>query len=29
MRKVIVSTYATLDGKVDGIRDWAVPSSLR
>ena len=25
MRKVIVSTYATLDGKVDDIRDWAVP----
>lgn len=25
MRKVIVSTYATLDGRVDEIRDWAVP----
>jgi dihydrofolate reductase len=25
MRKVIVSTYATLDGKVDDIGDWAVP----
>ncbi len=25
MRKVIVSTYTTLDGKVDDIRDWAVP----
>ncbi|HWM99948.1 MAG TPA: dihydrofolate reductase family protein [Streptosporangiaceae bacterium] len=25
MRKVIVSTYATLDGRVDDIRDWAVP----
>ena len=25
MRKVIVSTYVTLDGKVDGIRDWALP----
>jgi dihydrofolate reductase len=25
MRRVIVSTYVTLDGRVDGIRDWAVP----
>jgi dihydrofolate reductase len=25
MRKVIVSTYVTLDGRVDEIRDWAVP----
>ena len=25
MRKVIVSTYVTLDGKVDGVRDWAIP----
>jgi dihydrofolate reductase len=25
MRKVIVSTYVTLDGRVDGVRDWAVP----
>ena len=25
MRKVIVSTYMTLDGRVDEIRDWAVP----
>jgi dihydrofolate reductase len=25
MRKVIVSTYATLDGRVDEIRGWAVP----
>jgi dihydrofolate reductase len=25
MRKVIVSAYATLDGKVDGIQDWVVP----
>src|SRR3954452_10919905 len=25
MRNVIVSTYMTLDGKVDGVRDWAVP----
>jgi dihydrofolate reductase len=25
MRKVIVSTYMTLDGRVDGIRDWALP----
>ena len=25
MRKVVVSTYVTLDGKVDGIRDWALP----
>jgi dihydrofolate reductase len=25
MRKVIVSTYVTLNGKVDGIRDWALP----
>lgn len=25
MRKVIVSTYATLDGRVDDIREWAVP----
>jgi dihydrofolate reductase len=25
MRKLIVSTYVTLDGKVDDIRDWAVP----
>jgi dihydrofolate reductase len=25
MRKLIVSTYATLDGRVDEIRDWAVP----
>ncbi len=24
MRKVIVSTYMTLDGRVDEIRDWAV-----
>ena len=25
MRKVIVSTYVTLDGRVDEIRDWALP----
>jgi dihydrofolate reductase len=25
MRKVIVSTYMTLDGRVDEIRDWAIP----
>jgi len=25
MRKVIVSTYVTPDGRVDEIRDWAVP----
>ncbi len=25
MRRVIVSTYATLDGRVDDIRDWALP----
>ena len=25
MRKVIVSTYVTLDARVDEIRDWAVP----
>jgi hypothetical protein len=25
MRKVIVSTYVTLDGRVDEIQDWAVP----
>lgn len=25
MRKVVVSTYVTLDGKVDAIRDWALP----
>src|SRR6478735_2409387 len=25
MRNVIVSTYMTLDGKIDGVRDWAVP----
>jgi len=25
MRKVIVSTYATLDGRVDDIREWALP----
>lgn len=25
MRKLIVSTYATLDGRVDDIREWAVP----
>ena len=25
MRKLIVSTYMTLDGRVDEIRDWAVP----
>ncbi|MCU1527141.1 MAG: Pyrimidine Reductase [Frondihabitans sp.] len=25
MRKVIVSTYVTLDGRVDDIRGWAVP----
>ena len=25
MRKVIVSTYMTLDGRVDEVRDWAVP----
>jgi dihydrofolate reductase len=25
MRKVIVSTYMTLDGRVDEIRDWALP----
>lgn len=25
MRKVIVSTYVTLDGKVDEVRDWALP----
>ena len=25
MRKVIVSTYVTLDGRVDDVRDWAVP----
>jgi hypothetical protein len=25
MRKVIVSTYATLDGEVDDLREWTVP----
>jgi hypothetical protein len=25
MRKVIVSNYVTLDGRVDELRDWAVP----
>jgi dihydrofolate reductase len=25
VRKIIVSTYMTLDGRVDEIRDWAVP----
>ena len=25
MRKVIVSTYLTLDGRVDEIQDWAIP----
>jgi dihydrofolate reductase len=25
MRKVIVSTYVTLDGRVDGLQDWVVP----
>jgi dihydrofolate reductase len=25
MRKVIASTYATLDGRVDELRDWALP----
>ena len=25
MRKVIVSTYVTLDGRVDAVREWAVP----
>jgi hypothetical protein len=25
MRKVIVSTYMTLDGRVDEVQDWAVP----
>ena len=25
MRRVIVSTYVTLDGRVDAVRDWAVP----
>ena len=25
MRKLIVSTYATLDGKVDKLQDWALP----
>ena len=25
MRKVIVSTYMTLDGRVDDVRDWALP----
>ena len=25
MRNVIVSTYMTLDGKIDGVREWAVP----
>ena len=25
MRKLIVSTYATLDGRVDEIQDWALP----
>src|SRR6478609_7504812 len=25
MRKVIVSTYVTLDARVDEIRDWAIP----
>jgi dihydrofolate reductase len=25
MRKVIVSTYVTLDGRVDELRDWTVP----
>jgi dihydrofolate reductase len=25
MRKVIVSTYATLDGRVDELQDWTVP----
>src|SRR5260370_7287735 len=27
MRRVIVSTYATLDGRVADIRDWALPSN--
>src|SRR5215470_17722177 len=25
MRKVIASTYATLDGKMDGLQEWAAP----
>jgi dihydrofolate reductase len=25
MRRVIASTYATLDGKVDDLQDWAIP----
>jgi dihydrofolate reductase len=25
MRRVIVSTYVTLDGRVDGLQDWVVP----
>jgi dihydrofolate reductase len=25
MRNLIVSTYMTLDGRVDGVRDWAIP----
>jgi hypothetical protein len=25
MRKVIVSTYVTLDGRVDEVQDWVVP----
>ena len=25
MRKLIVSTYATLDGRVDGLQDWVIP----
>jgi dihydrofolate reductase len=25
MRKVIVSTYVTLDGRVDGLQDWVLP----
>ncbi len=25
MRKLIVSIYATLDGRVDEIQDWALP----
>ena len=27
MRKLIVSTYVTLDGKVDAIREWALPAN--
>jgi hypothetical protein len=25
MRKLIVSTYATLDGRVDELQDWTIP----